>query len=54
VLITVKAPITVKVTSAKSCVQLANVASNVICAWGSAVEDVNNDVFLDLRKIRVL
>jgi hypothetical protein len=50
--ITVYAPIDVTVNFGKSCVQIANVASNVICAKNSPVRDVNN-VSLELDKIYI-
>jgi hypothetical protein len=50
--ITVYAPITVKVNFAKACVQAANVASNVICAKASPVQDVNN-LSVDIGKIYI-
>jgi hypothetical protein len=52
--ITVKVDDTIRINFARSCVHLANVASNVVCAnTRSPVEDSYNDVSLDLRKIRV-
>lgn len=50
--ITVYAPINVKVNFAKSCIQAANVASNVICAKTSPVQDVNN-LSVDIGKIYI-
>jgi hypothetical protein len=49
---TVYAPIDVTVNFGKSCVQIANIASNVICAKNSPVHDVNY-VSLDLDKIYI-
>jgi hypothetical protein len=48
--ITVYAPINVKVDFSKSCVQAANIASNVICAKTSPVKDINN-LSIDIGKL---
>jgi hypothetical protein len=50
--ITVYAPIDVNVNLGKSCVQIANIASNVICAKNSPVRDVNN-LSLDIYKLYI-
>ena len=51
--ITVDAPININVNFAKPCVQIANVASNVVCAKNSPVQNVNY-VSLDLFNIYIL
>jgi hypothetical protein len=50
--ITVYTPINVKVDFSNSCVQIANIASKVICAKNSPVRDVNY-VSIDLDKIYI-
>jgi hypothetical protein len=50
--ITVNAPINVKVNFARACVQLANVASNVVCARDSDVRDLNT-LSVDINKIYI-
>jgi hypothetical protein len=50
--ITVNAPINVKVDFARACVQIANVASNVVCARDSTVSDLNT-LSVDIGKLYI-